>query len=127
MRKFERSGFSTSYRNDDEIAAMDELRQGLELYLDPDQILPLSAYKLQASRFRRGKSVQAAQGMQCSVGAELVWLLWLLFIGRNFGAPYLRAGAHFGLRSGNALRFYCFAAVRDLDLDYRLVGQCWFS
>ena len=46
---------------------MDELRQGLELYLEPDQILPLSAYKLQASRFRIGMSVQAAQGMQASV------------------------------------------------------------
>ena len=65
--KYERSGFSIPYRNDDEIAAMEELRQGLELYLEPDQILPLSAYKLQASRFRRSMCVQAAQGMQASI------------------------------------------------------------
>ena len=46
---------------------MEALRLALMKYVDASQILSLSAYKLQASRFSSGLAVQAAQGLQRSI------------------------------------------------------------
>ena len=50
----QRSGISTSCRNDAEIPAVAEVRRVFEEYIDGHDIVGLAAYLLHASRFQEG-------------------------------------------------------------------------